>query len=154
MNSLNALIKEIKAIANSHAVINTVGYGDMSLLNDEQDIVYTLFWFDISSGQFETNVNGMKVMRYNTIFMCLDLPDDAEGNEVEILSDTMQVIQDVVVRIDDNLALQRKRIRIENPTFQRVIDKLGDDVAGWVCECEITIPYSLSECGLPFNVTK
>ena len=146
--TLEQVVRYIEGLGNIHLQVQNVGIGSPWAVNAEteriglQSTYPTLFISPIESS-LEDNV-----IRHTIDLMVFDLQDvsqDREG-QLQILSDTVQILSDIVksVKTSNVLSLTDQPIRLEAFT-----ERFADGCAGWGCKIEISVPSVLSDCMSP-----
>jgi hypothetical protein len=144
--TLNQIFKIIEGFANSHSNINTVIFGSNSEI-DNSDVDGTLMWYDVSQG----NTDGTQ-LNYTFELAFLDVLNPDLSNLKDIMSDTLQVAQDISAAIynydgDIEFDLPKKS------SIQPVEHKYLSDYAGHTLTFTINTPYEWNECWIPEKTT-
>lgn len=144
--TLNQIFKIIEEIANSHANINTVIFGSNSEI-DNSDVDGILMWYDVSQG----NTDGTQ-LNYTFELAFLDVLNPDLSNLKDIMSDTLQVAQDVssaIYNYDGTVEFDLPK----KSTIQPVEHKYLSDYAGHALTFTINTPYEWNECWIPEKTT-
>ena len=144
--TLNQIFKIIEGFANSHSNINTVIFGANSEI-DNSDVDRILMWYDVSQG----NTDGTQ-LNYSFELAFLDVLNPDLSNLKDIMSDTLQVAQDISAAIynydgDVEFDLPKKS------SIQPVEHKYLSDYAGHTLSFTINTPYEWNECWVPERTT-
>ena len=144
--TLNQIFKIIEGLANSHSNINTVIFGANSEI-DNSDVDGILMWYDVSQG----NTDGTQ-LNYSFELAFLDVLNPDLSNLKDIMSDTLQVAQDISSAIynydgDVEFDLPKKS------SIQPVEHKYLSDYAGHTLSFTINTPYEWNECWIPERTT-
>ena len=144
--TLNQIFKIIEGFANSHSNINTVIFGANSEI-DNSDVDGILMWYDVSQG----NTDGTQ-LNYSFELAFLDVLNPDLSNLKDIMSDTLQVAQDISSAIynydgDVEFDLPKKS------SIQPVEHKYLSDYAGHTLSFTINTPYEWNECWVPERTT-
>tara|TARA_R110002020_G_scaffold224736_1_gene434629 strand:+ start:2341 stop:2826 length:486 start_codon:yes stop_codon:yes gene_type:complete len=143
--TLENLYKLLKDVAGANLLVSTTTIGDIF----EVDLVetsYPLLHIGTSSASY-----GLNTLTYSFQLIVMDLVDKDEANEEEVLSDTLQIIGDIlsairytnateytdflhVVRIDDNISCEPFTERFDN------------EVSGWTATINIEVDFDASAC--------
>lgn len=141
--SLKNVFSIFEEIASNHKQINDFGKGSISRINGEYELKHPTLWVDIQPSTVQKNV---VVMNFNVYIM--DLVDQADFAEEDIHSDTMFIMQDIIV------LLKKKRLISENYDIPITPfhHKFNDRVAGWIGVFSVRVPYNYGECDIPYIV--
>ena len=143
--TLENLYKLLKDVAGANLLVSTTTIGDIF----EVDLVetsYPLLHIGTSSASY-----GLNTLTYSFQLIVMDLVDKDEANEEEVLSETLQIIGDIlsairytnateytdflhVVRIDDNISCEPFTERFDN------------EVSGWTATINIEVDFDASAC--------
>lgn len=134
----------ITEIASNHRQINSVGRGDQWEIATSGVVNYPMFWA-VPQG---TTV-GKGQIGYKFQFIVMDLVQIGEGNETDVLSDTHQILTDVLTDIKFG---QHDEIDLDQDTFNssQFTEKFDDVVSGWTCDVTIWTPFAWGTCSIPY----
>ena len=144
--TLNQIFKIIEGFANSHSNINTVIFGSNSEI-DNSDVDGTLMWYDVSQG----NTDGTQ-LNYTFELAFLDVLNPDLSNLKDVMSDTLQVAQDISAAIynyDGEVEFDLPK----KSSIQPVEHKYLSDYAGHTLTFTINTPYEWNECWIPEKTT-
>jgi hypothetical protein len=144
--TLNQIFKIIEGLANSHSNINTVIFGANSEI-DNSDVDGILMWYDVSQG----NTDGTQ-LNYSFELAFLDVLNPDLSNLKDIMSDTLQVAQDISAAIynyDGEIEFDLPK----KSSIQPVEHKYLSDYAGHTLSFTINTPYEWNECWVPERTT-
>jgi len=144
--TLNQIFKIIEGFANSHSNINTVIFGANSEI-DNSDVDGILMWYDVSQG----NTDGTQ-LNYSFELAFLDVLNPDLSNLKDIMSDTLQVAQDISAAIynyDGEIEFDLPK----KSSIQPVEHKYLSDYAGHTLSFTINTPYEWNECWIPERTT-
>lgn len=143
--SLNKAIKRFRSIATNHKQINTFYFGDIAGVTDNDDVEYPVMIVDYAGGV----IDGFgKVTNYNFTIALLDLvnqANDADGNEFDVISDMLQVGEDIVgqMKSHDWAGLMYN----EGATNVQVLkSQTGDNTAGVALSLVVQSGYDSNRC--------
>lgn len=145
MKSLNQIIAELEAFANVHYQIHTFGHGDVwEATPNSSQIVYPILWL-VPTGA----TTGLREVTTNFTVICMDLVRSGEENETEVLSDTLQIILDVV----SYYRQQHNQTYIVEfgSNIQPFTESHPDMLAGHSITVSIRQPFTYNECAIPFS---
>ena len=145
MKSLNQIIAELETFANVHYQIHTFGHGDVwEIAPNSSEIVYPILWF-VPTGA----TTGVNEVTTNFTVLCMDLVRSGEENETEVLSDTLQIILDVVSYYRQQ---HNQTYIIEfGANIQPFTERDPDMLAGHSITVSIRQPFTYNECAIPFS---
>lgn len=145
MKSLNQIIAELEAFANVHYQIHTFGHGDVwEIAPNSSEIVYPVLWF-VPQGA----TTGLREVTNNFTVLCMDLVRSGEENETEVLSDTLQIILDVVSYYRQQ---HGEAYIVEfGSNIQPFTERDPDMLSGHSITVSIRQPFNYSECAIPFS---
>ena len=144
--TLNQIFKIIEGFANSHSNINTVIFGANSEI-DNSDVDGILMWYDVSQG----NTDGTQ-LNYSFELAFLDVLNPDLSNLKDIMSDTLQVAQDIssaIYNYDGEIEFDLPK----KSSIQPVEHKYLSDYAGHTLSFTINTPYEWNECWVPEKTT-
>lgn len=145
MKSLNQIIAELQTFANVHYQIHTFGHGDVwEATPNSSEIVYPILWL-VPNGA----TTGVNEVTTNFTVLCMDLVRSGEENETEVLSDTLQIILDVV----SYYRQQHNQTYIVEfgSQIQPFTESHPDMLAGHSITVSIRQPFTYNECAIPFS---
>lgn len=148
MTSLNQLLKVIQDISESHSQVNTYAQGQRYDISASAATLYPLVWAVPTGGN--PNFTG-NTMDYTVTLIVLD-KDNADGsNEIEILSDTMLILLDIVAKISatDEDADEWQITSVGR--FEPIVDGGLDTVTGHSCEVVLSAFFGQDICSAIFN---
>lgn len=137
---LNSIFEDI---ATNHALINAYGLGDPWEITAETVQYYPLFWVEVLPGTFGSNL-----ITYNFRLMVCDLVHKDESNELDVQSDTIQVLWDIVKLLKDNYEDFFFDLSTSN-TATPFTEEFDDEVTGWYLDISITVPRIFGSCDVP-----
>ena len=143
--SLNKAIKRFRSIAANHKQIATFSFGDVADVTDDDDVQYPVMVVDYAGG----TIDGIgKVTNYNFTIALLDLvhqANDADGNEEDVLSDMLQIGEDIVGQMKDN-EWAGLMYNAGATSVQVLRDATGDKAAGIVLSLTVQSGYDSNRC--------
>ena len=131
-------------IASNHKQINTFGFGDLWEFQTSGTTDYPVL-FAIPDGA--TAAKGEVGNKLKLLVM--DRVLKGERNEVDVLSDTQQILLDVITELKDNsrdIHLRHDKIPMEYFT-----ERFDDEVAGWSADVILWVSYPADRCAIPNN---
>lgn len=142
--TLNQIISDFQTIAQSHKQINSFGYGDIWDIATSGDINYPMMWVTLEDSQ----ISGMyETLRFNFLFM--DIVKGGRVNELEVLSDQLQIAKDVIIVLKD--PNYDWTFTADNVTLHDFTERFVDSVSGWTASIELKLPFTSDRCAVPFD---
>lgn len=144
--TLNQTVNKIKEIANAHQQIKSVYFGDFpDYLSKGSDNVYPSLYFDVTGGQvLERSV----VLNFSLYFFDRMLHEDT--NETEILSDMLEICQDIIAQLRYNGFEWDEGM---NDTLTFFTEDTPDLLAGVKVDITLDLPYISNRCQVPTDYT-
>jgi hypothetical protein len=141
--TFNQLLNKFEALANNHLQIKRFGSGPIEDVNT----------FSPSSGDFpvlwvvpQAAKLGKNTLVYTMRILVFDIDETDDSNRDEILSDTLQILNDIFQQImEDDENYEVNTDLIATPFNQRFVDYC----TGWFADIEITTDINNSLCIIP-----
>ena len=154
--SLNQLVDLFKSFADRHYFINDFGYGPTSDIGTSRQMDFPYMWLtlDQPSTIRVQNKTTIPDLYFSVLFMdkiniqknYLDINGVDSDNSQEVLSDMLQLLQDLIVEIETKWG--NYGIKIEGDvSCYPAVDETTDKVNGWVGQFLLKIKYA--NCILP-----
>jgi len=140
LNQVNAILE---GIATAHQQINSYGIGDLYDLVANGAVNYPLMFTVINPGQINDNR-----MSLNLSLLFMDLVHKDQRNELEVLSDTLQMGVDVVAQLRAPL-YEDWFIVGDTVTFEDFTERFNDEVAGYKIDITLNLSEQFNLCSLP-----
>jgi len=141
--TLNQLIAKLQTIATNHEQINSFFFGDIADLGTEKPMQYPVLFADVAPSNFTYKVIGL-----NLQIMVMDIVKKDLSNENDVISDTLQIIEDVIIELRNPSEIFLIQDSINLTPFS---DSQGDEVSGWTANITINIPSTYNSCAVPSN---
>ena len=143
--SLNQALNALQTIANNHLQLKgSFVFCDVADLEAKNELKYPLLWADVIPAQF-----GTKTIDLNLQLTCVDMVSKGLENEQDVLSDTLQILSDVVTTIRQEPTYFDMFIISESLSATPIKDYYQDEVAGWVCNVTLQIENAYDLCAVP-----
>jgi hypothetical protein len=134
MNLLQ-VIRAIERVAAEQPTIGTIVRNDIFRLNAAPSVRYGAFaWLQ---GDHRTNPQS-GLMQFSFTFFYADRLTEDAGNEVEVQSVGIEVLQNVLRTI------QEEGVDVDQPTFQPFNQRFADECAGVYTTVGLTVPVAWS----------
>jgi len=148
--TLNVLNEIFQNIADRHAMINDYGFGDSWELGALTIEYYPLFWVTVLPSQMTSNT-----IVYNFRFIVGDLVHKDESNELEVQSDTIQILWDILNMMRQDYGQYEFDISPNfsqyNITATPFTEAWDDEISGWYTDIQIVVPRTLGSCDIPLK---
>ena len=140
--TLNNLVTTITNLANAHEQIKSVYFGDLSdYLSKGTENIYPSLFFDLTGGNIQEK---SVVSNFSLYFFDRMLPEDT--NETEVLSDQLQICQDIIAQLRYNNFEFDEGL---NATLTFFTEDTPDLLAGVKADITIDLPYTANRCVIP-----
>lgn len=141
----NQLVKFFTDLTNAHKQIKGFGAGWIRDIEATlgRNTLYPYVWLEPVSEAVAENVTTFSLRLY-----CLDLVKKDQSNEQEVISDTSQIMRDIILVLreeDWNVQL------VGTPILEPVSENFGDIVSGWTAAMDIEVNFANGYCGLPMD---
>jgi hypothetical protein len=161
--SYNNVIDALKCVALSHGMVNNVSSGTVDEVDISANSVYPLVY--IVPGNVTAGVQQI-TFDFNILAMDLTIGGNAPikenantnkasyvGNDQQVLSDTMQILIDIIAQYKNGLMLgvqQNEGIfgqaDDKDFTLEPFTERFDQVVSGWNCAFSITVPGTYFAC--------
>ena len=152
IQTVNQLITVFKDAANRHYQINGFGYGDNWEVGASEAKMHPVLWINpVSATMAESENNiGYKTFEIDFEIRVFDLVDKDESNEDEVLSDSVDILKDIITEFKGHPYYTNSKLNIVNDIeFEPFTEEFDEEVTGWVCEISFKTPLINTWCGLP-----
>jgi len=155
--SYNNVIDTLSCVGEQHLNIQSVTSGDIWEIDLEKNTLFPLFHIN------PVNVSvGMNTRTFNFQLFVMDLVEPDESNEQEVLSDCLEIMNDIIAIYKhgeilysyDAAAGEEQRYFIDNDfTIEPFTERFDNAVTGWVMSFAITVENELNSCNIPIDNT-
>ena len=155
--SYNNVIDTLSCVGEQHLNIQSVTSGDLWTLDLSKMTIFPLFHIN------PVNVTvGMNTRTFNFQLFVMDLVEPDESNEQEVLSDCLEIMNDIIAIYKhgeilysyDAAAGEEQRYFIDNDfTIEPFTERFDNAVTGWVMSFAITVENELNSCNIPIDNT-
>ena len=151
--TLNNLILIFQDIAKRHKQVNDFACSQDFNIATEEAPNYPIFVVNPTGANLPKTDNGYSSFVTTFDFQCIDLVCKDNSNRREVLSDTMQIINDCIAQLNSHPYYIENSIGIiNNISFDPLRGKYDEDVDGWKISIELEHPNKVSWCGSPMKV--
>jgi hypothetical protein len=145
MISHNKIIKLLEYVSINHYQINGFGGGDLwEYLASNTPDTPTLWW--VLNGSTRDN----KEHIFNYSLFVFDLVKRDESNKDEVLSDTHQIMLDVLAILNSPTYSTQFLLNPSN-SLDDFTERFDSVVAGWKCDIQIRTMFDNDVCQIPFS---
>ena len=149
--SLNQIVDLFASFAEQHYFIKDFGYGATSEIGTSRQMMFPYLWLSLDQTSTITIQNKTAIPQYGITILFMDKINiqknylDINGvnsdNSQEVLSDTLQILQDLITEIEVNWGNYGLRIEGDVSCFPGV-DETTDKVCGWVGQFNLRVKHS------------
>jgi len=152
MSTINIIIKQFEIIATNHLQINSFGIGDNWEIGANEASLTPQFWVNPTDAYMEKENDNYQSTVYSFNIKCYDLVNKDETNENEVLSDTLQILQDVIAEFNTNPDMMDLDIVIDNSlSFLPFTERFDSEVSGWEVKIDLKQPFNSCYTSKPVN---
>lgn len=146
--TFNQVVNAILKIFKDHLMIKGYDFGQDVYLLDTKQITMPYAYL-------QTQPSVLRKSAVTLVFnlIVFDKLKEDLSNEQEVLSDTLQIIQDILTRLDDD-SLYTFQLNDWEGTFSVTPFSHGfrdDSVAGWLLPLKIEMAFPGNLCNIPFE---
>lgn len=154
--TLNNVIKLLKQFADGHGQLNDFGFGDFADIGTSRQMQHPFMWVNVAPSTVTYNENKTILPILALQVAIMDQTNDQantlnengyESNNVsEILSDTLQILLDLIGEISRNFG--KYGIVIDGDlSYEPMIDETDDSSNGWLLDISLKLQHS--SCVIP-----
>lgn len=144
------IIDQIKAVADAHTMVQTVGYGqisDISFPDDQKSPDYPYFFINpVSASANERTIS----VNLNLIAMTQHV--DREGLIIQAQSEMMQILNDILAEFNYGSLKTGSIVVASEQTFTPFVERFQDDVSGATANVTFTAKAPMSACDTPISL--
>ena len=153
----NNVIDTVKCIGEQHKNIEAVTTGDIWEIDLERTTIYPLFHINPVSVDLSLHQR-----TFNFQLFVMDLVEPNEANEQEVMSDTCEIMNDIVAIFKrGEILYQYEEEHGEEPryfisddfTLEPFTERFSSSVSGWVMNLSIIVENELNSCNVPIDNT-
>ena len=140
--TLNQIVATINNLATAHKQIKSVYFGDLAdYLSRGTENVYPSLYYDLTGGSVQER--GV-TLNFSLYFFDRMLPEDT--NETEVLSDMLEVCQDIIAQLRYNNWEFDEGL---TATLTFFTEDTPDLLAGVRADITLDLPYTANRCVIP-----
>jgi hypothetical protein len=150
IQTINQLISVFKDIATRHYQINGFGIGDAWEVGASTEKMHPVLWVNPVTASMPSSDNGYKTFEIDFEVRVFDLVNKDESNENNVLSDTIDVLKDIVTEFKGHPYYVNSQLNIiDDISFEAFTEEFDEEVSGWLCEISLMTPVLTTFCGIP-----
>ena len=144
--TLNQVVQTINNLATAHKQIKSVYFGDLAdYLSRGTENVYPSLYYDLTGGNVaERGIT----LNFSLYFFDRMLPEDT--NETEVLSDMLEVCQDIIAQLRYNNWEFDEGLNASLTFFTEETPEL---LAGVRADITLELPFTANRCQVPSTFT-
>ena len=151
------VIDTLKCLGEQHLQIKTTTTGDIWDIDLEKNTMFPLYHINPTSVDFN-----LQTKSFNFQLFVMDIVDADGDNEQIVLSDTLQIISDIIGLLKHGEILyqyaavsgEESRYWIgDDMTCEPFTERFDNQVSGWVCDISVEIESQLNSCDTPIDNT-
>jgi len=142
------IIEIFRALATDHMQINEFGYSISAWDLVEKDHKFPLLYLQPT----DSTINNDQLL-LNFYLVCMDLPRSDASDEMEIHSDTLQILNDVVCLLRDGQDDYGISIVGDGINVEPFVEKKDFSGSGWVATITVEVDNAGSICDIPLTST-
>ena len=135
--TLNQIIAKIQTQAERHKMVGKFACGAEYNLAVDEVKFYPLVWLVPDGFDFSTLE---RLVTYRFALLVFDRVFESESNTIEVLSDTAQIVIDLVAMVEQDIEFDNLQLVVSS-TAEPFYDAKTDIVAGYVIQLTIQAPY-------------
>jgi hypothetical protein len=145
VKTLNQIVAEVENWASSHLQVHSFGQGDIwEISPSSSQFTFPLMWVTVG----QSDPREMEMVDQFNVLVC-DLVDTGEKNELEVLSDTRQILRDLVAWY------RQQHSAAYIVEFQGSItpftERFAERVSGHALTIRLRQPYDYDSCAIPLG---
>jgi len=145
VKTLNQIVAEVESWASSHLQVHSFGQGDIwEISPSSSQFTFPLMWVTVG----QSDPREMEMVDQFNVLVC-DLVDTGEKNELEVLSDTRQILRDLVAWY------RQQHSAAYIVEFQGAItpftERFAERVSGHALTIRLRQPYDYDSCAIPLG---
>ena len=150
IQTVNQLISVFKDIATRHYQINGFGIGETPEIGADKAYMHPVLWINPTEATMPAGDFGYKTFQINFDVRVFDLVNKDESNENEVLSDTIDILKDIIIEFKGHPYYTNSQLDIiDDINFESYTEFTDEEVSGWLCEITMRTPILTSFCGIP-----
>ena len=149
IQTINQLTSVWKDIATRHYQLNHFGIGDSWEVGVKANM-HPVLWVNPVTATMPATDNGYKTFEIDFEVRVFDLVDKDELNENDVLSDTIDILKDIIAEFKGHPYYVNSQLNIiDDISFESFTEEFDEEVSGWLCEISLMTPVLTTFCGIP-----
>jgi len=153
----NNVINTLKCIGNQHLEIKSTTTGDITDIDLEKNTLFPLYHINPVSVDV-----GMSEKTFNFQLFVMDIVDADGDAEQTVLSDTLQIITDIIAILKHGEILygydashgEEERYFVDDDfSIEPFTERFDNSVTGWIVDVGIIVESELNSCDIPIDNT-
>ena len=150
IQTINQLVSVWKDIATRHYQINGFGVGDNWEVGVSEAYMHPVLWINPVTASMPSSDNGYKTFEIDFEVRLFDLVNKDESNENDVLSDTIDILKDIVAEFKGHPYYVNSQLNIIGDIdFEAFTEEFDEEVSGWSCDISLMTPVLTTFCGIP-----
>jgi len=150
--TLNDLLLAYKDIGARHKQVHTVFIGQDFDIDKGEEIRYSLLAINPISAVLPKGDNGYSLYSSTFTIKVVDLVNKDLTNEEDVLSDSLEILKDIVTEFNQHPFYIDSEFNIEGDiSFTPIRGEFNSDATGWECDITLVAPNHRYFCGLPLD---
>ena len=150
IQTINQLVSVWKDIATRHYQINGFGVGDNWEVGISEAYMHPVLWINPVTASMPSSDNGYKTFEIDFEVRLFDLVNKDESNENDVLSDTIDILKDIVAEFKGHPYYVNSQLNIIGDIdFEAFTEEFDEEVSGWSCDISLMTPVLTTFCGIP-----
>ena len=150
IQTINQLVSVWKDIATRHYQINGFGVGDNWEVGVNEAYMHPVLWINPVTASMPSSDNGYKTFEIDFEVRLFDLVNKDESNENDVLSDTIDILKDIVAEFKGHPYYVNSQLNIIGDIdFEAFTEEFDEEVSGWSCDISLMTPVLTTFCGIP-----
>ncbi len=151
-DTLNQIIKAFADITERHRQLNTFFVGDNWEIGASEALLHSVLAVNPTKADMPKTENGYSSFSVDFNVKCFDLVDKDESNEQEVLSDTLEILKDIINEFNTHPFYIEGDFLIDgNVSFTPFTEAFDSEVSGWEATFTLTSPNRRSYCSNPID---
>ena len=143
MISLNYLLKQIEIVVDGHAQVNTYAQGQRYDFSASTPLLYPCVWAIPGGGSLD--ITGRQ-LNYTITLVLMDIELADGSNQIDILSDTMLILTDIVAKFQENNEDESQWTITSVGALTPFVDSFLDTVSGHSVDLTISAFFGEDIC--------
>jgi len=150
------ILTTFKDIAERHYQINEIFIGEKWDIGAEKQHNFPLLVVNLENSTIEQTINGFNILKLNYNIKVIDLINNDISNEEDVISDTLQIFQDIVKEVAQHPYYNDSNLSIDGNVNMEVAKGVSDEnLTGVEGNIIFKLISNQSYCDIPISgITK